>query len=329
MPSVTASERKLCTADFNSCISPSTEASSHADWTVLRHVVVELLRDVRHDGVEQTQSDAETAVEGVYGALHNGADLGNVLERRQTRLHHLEVDVAELVQPEVFSNASVTCAWCQYCNGVTHLGDVFVQLQQNPAVFPLQGRRNGAHVDLKALDLGHGELERVPYLVAEVPAADDLVHIEQDGPVLAGQGQKAETQGISTAGGDALRELLLLKRNGLLDLPGGQAGVGDLFIEAFEGGPLNNLERVQHVALALAHLLTTRITHERVQVDLRERQLAHQMQGHHHHPRNPEEDDVVTGLEQGGGEELQEVGVLLVRPAQGGQREESGRKPCV
>ena len=51
-------------------------------------------------------------------------------------------------------------------------------------------------------------------------------------------------------------------------------------------------ERVDDIALGLAHLLAFGVAHERVDVHVPERDLVHEVEPHHDHARHPEKDDV-------------------------------------
>ena len=77
----------------------------------------------------------------------------------------------------------------------------------------------------------------------------------------------------------------------------------------------NNIQRVQHVALGLGHLLSLGVAHQAVQVDRVEGHLVSELQRHHHHARNPEEQDVVAGLQHAGRVEALQVLRILLRPA--------------
>ena len=59
---------------------------------------------------------------------------------------------------------------------------------------------------------------------------------------------------------------------------------------------LDHLERVDDVALRLAHLRAGRVADDPVQVDRVERLDIGQEEAEHHHPRDPEEEDLVRGL---------------------------------
>jgi hypothetical protein len=69
--------------------------------------------------------------------------------------------------------------------------------------------------------------------------------------------------------------------------------------EAERVGPVlvDELERVDHVAEALRHLLAVLVAHHPVVVDHVERHLVEEPQPDHQHPRHPEGVDVVAGLE--------------------------------
>ena len=57
------------------------------------------------------------------------------------------------------------------------------------------------------------------------------------------------------------------------------------------------VQRVDAVALGLAHLLAFRVADQAVHIDVLERDLAGDVLGHHDHARHPEEDDVEAGDE--------------------------------
>ena len=91
---------------------------------------------------------------------------------------------------------------------------------------------------------------------------------------------------------------------------------------------VDDVERVDGVALDLRHLLAVLVGDHRVQVDRPERHLLHEVQPRHHHPRDPEEDDVVPGLEQRRRVEGLEL-AGLVGPAQRRERPQPRREPGV
>ena len=77
---------------------------------------------------------------------------------------------------------------------------------------------------------------------------------------------------------------------------------------------LDRLERVDHVAAGLGHLLAAHAD-EPVEVHGRERRALGEAQARHDHPRHPEEEDVVSGDEDVGRIELlRGRGVFLGQP---------------
>ncbi len=91
---------------------------------------------------------------------------------------------------------------------------------------------------------------------------------------------------------------------------------------------VDQVERVDDIALGLRHFLPVLVAHQSVDIDGVERLLLHEVDAHHHHPGDPEEDDVKAGDEH--------VGLVIagefrrfLRPAEGGEGPEGGGEPCV
>ena len=64
---------------------------------------------------------------------------------------------------------------------------------------------------------------------------------------------------------------------------------------------IHDLERIDHVALGLRHLLLVGIAHQAVHVNFAERHLARHLEAEHDHARHPEEQDVEAGDQQRSG----------------------------
>ena len=77
-----------------------------------------------------------------------------------------------------------------------------------------------------------------------------------------------------------------------------QAG-GALFDQLVEADAVDQVDRVEHVALRLRHLLAFGIADQAMHIDVLERDLAGDVLGHHDHARDPEEDDVEAGDQHG------------------------------
>ena len=109
---------------------------------------------------------------------------------------------------------------------------------------------------------------------------------------------------------------------------GAQQADGGFGDQVVERDAVDQVERIERVALRLRHLLAFGVAHERVDVDVAERHLAGEVQGHHDHPRDPEENDVEAGDQhRRGQEELQILGFL--RPAERGERHQRRGEPGV
>ena len=78
---------------------------------------------------------------------------------------------------------------------------------------------------------------------------------------------------------------------------------------------VDEVERVEHVALRLRHLLPVLVADDRVDVDVAERHVAREVGRRHDHARDPEEDDVEAGHEHGRRQERREL-LRVVGPAQ-------------
>ena len=79
---------------------------------------------------------------------------------------------------------------------------------------------------------------------------------------------------------------------------GGKGGQGKP--EGISAIGVDDIQRVDDVALGLAHFLTLFVPHERVNVNVTKRHVSHKMDSHHHHSGDPEEENVESG-HQGGG----------------------------
>ena len=94
---------------------------------------------------------------------------------------------------------------------------------------------------------------------------------------------------------DAGRELLA---RGLIDgrcqMRLHQAG-GALGQQGFEGDAIDDVQRVEHIALGLGHLLAFAVAHQAMHIHFAERHIAHELDAEHHHAGDPEKDDVKAG----------------------------------
>ena len=143
------------------------------------------------------------------------------------------------------------------------------------------------------------EARGVPQLVAEVAVALAALGVEVDVPPEARVAGHGEAQRVGTIGRHALRELFPHPRGHLgRGLGFAQAG-GALVDQGVQVHALDQVHRVEHVALGLAHLLAFAVAHHPVDVDVAKGHLAREVGGHHDHPGDPEEDDLVAGDQHG------------------------------
>jgi len=142
----------------------------------------------------------------------------------------------------------------------------------------------------------------IPQLVAEVAVALAALGVEVDAAAQRGQRGEGEAQRVGAVGRDAFGEFLF----GLLAHLGRGLGlaqaVGALFEQGFERDAVDQVHRVQHIALGLAHLLALRVEHQAVDVDMLEGDAAGEVGRHHDHAGDPEEDDVVAGDQHAAGQ---------------------------
>ena len=88
-------------------------------------------------------------------------------------------------------------------------------------------------------------------------------------------------------------------------------GVGAVFVD--------EVERIERVALGFRHLLAALVAYQPMDIDLPERHVVHEVQTHHHHPGDPEEDDVEARHQHVAGIVASQLGRFL-RPAQRRER---------
>ena len=64
--------------------------------------------------------------------------------------------------------------------------------------------------------------------------------------------------------------------------------------QRIEVDTVDQVQRIEHVALRLGHLLAVRIADEPMYVNLAKRYFVHEFETHHDHARDPEKDDIET-----------------------------------
>eukprot|EP00754_Rhynchopus_humris_P043566 Rhum_TRINITY_DN3360_c0_g1::Rhum_TRINITY_DN3360_c0_g1_i1::g.10617::m.10617 len=289
--------------------------AGHHGLRELEEVVAEV---VQPEGVRATHRLREVvAHEGVVDGRHGVVQAG-------------EDPVADEREVEHFTllELRVAAALGQQC--LRHLVDTRVLLpRQERRAGRREQRRHKRRLRRQHLHR-HAVLDGVPQLVAEVAVRHNLLDVEVHVAARRGVREQTDPEGVAAALGNALiAEGLLLELHSPLHLSLRQVALQELVVEGLQGDATAHVKRVDDVAERLAHLASLLVAHHRVQVHGVERQLVQEDQRRHDHARHPEEQDVVASLEQLRREELLEVLVLRVGPAQGRVRQQTRREPGV
>src|SRR5581483_11092006 len=85
---------------------------------------------------------------------------------------------------------------------------------------------------------------------------------------------------------------------------------------------------VDDIALRLRHLLPFLIADQRMDVDVAERHVAHELEAHHDHARDPEEKDIEAGDEHRRRIEALQI-FRLLRPAERRERPQARGEPGI
>ena len=218
-----------------------------------------------------------------------GAGLGLRILTMEGVFGQFDVPVAELVPGKGVEHAGRLVELVVVQSGVGGLRSIR-KPGQNPAVGTGEPFGQGGF-GRKSLQVHQGEAAGVPQLVDEMPVTFDPLHRQLDVASLRGESRQGETEGI--------RAVIV-----------------------------DHQQRIDNIAAALAHLLSLRVAHQRMEINIAEWHLAHETQAHHHHARHPEEQDVETGHQTGSRIKLLKR-CRLVRPAHRGEGPESRGKPGV
>ena len=127
---------------------------------------------------------------------------------------------------------------------------------------------------------------------------------------------------------NSLRKGCLLKTGRSLQLLGIQVADKKFIVERLQLDSLDDVEWVNDIPQALAHLPTFRVSDKRMTVNLTKRDASSELDAEHYHPRAPEEDDVVASLQNRLGVESFHVR-RFSRPTERGEWPQSRAKPRV
>jgi len=152
-----------------------------------------------------------------------------------------------------------------------------------------------------AFGIHQHEAGGVPQLVAEIAITLATAEIEVDIAAQRCQRGKREAQRIGAERRNAIGKFLaggFFDAGSLLRIhqTGGTLGYQRIDIDA-----IDQIDRVERIALRLRHLLAAGIAYQAMHVHGLERYLPGEVSGHHDHAGDPEEDDVeaVTSTEEG------------------------------
>ena len=169
----------------------------------------------------------------------------------------------------------------------------------------------------------------VPQFVTEVAVTLDAAHVELNVAAGGGQRSEGEAQRIGAVARDAVGKLaagLLFDLLGELRL---HHAAGALGHQRIQPDAVDQVDRVEHIALRLGHLVAVAVAHQAVHVDLVKGHLAvPELEPHHDHARDPEEDDIEAGHQHAGGVEIPEA-FALFGPAQRGEGPERRAEPGI
>src|SRR5471030_189946 len=293
-----------------------------------RDALPDFFGDEWHERVRQTQSDFQHTNQGAAGAalaFNRGVFVP------QHRLGEFQVPVAILVPDELVQGLCRQVE-AELVELTGHFGFGALQLRDDPAI--RQGQFVGFAVLAAVFALVQNIARSVPDLVAEVAIAFDAAHVELDVTTGGRQRAESEAQSVGAVAGDAVGELVAGLLLDLLRQFRLHQAVDAFVHQVFQLDTVDDVQRVQDVALGLGHLLAQAIAYQTVNINGLERNLRravfvlHQVHGHHDHPGNQEENDVETGHQHVGGVEfLQELGLL--RPAERGEGPQARTEPGV
>ena len=166
-----------------------------------------------------------------------------------------------------------------------------------------------------------------PLQAGEDPGVLDRLRVGRDGRQrhALGHAQQHEARRVE----ELVRELLALQHLLVGEAHVLRGGHGEQ-AEAHRVGAVlvDQVERVDARAQRLGHPAPVAGEDRRVDVDVRERHVAGELQPEHDHPRDPQEEDVARRGEHVGRVEGAQLG-RVVRPAQRGERPQAGGEPRV
>jgi hypothetical protein len=121
---------------------------------------------------------------------------------------------------------------------------------------------------IMAFDVHQHEAGGVPQLVAEIAVAVAAVQVELDVAARRSEAGEGEAQRVGAEGRDAFREFLAGLLGDALGLLRVHQAAGALFDQRVNADAVDQVDRVEHVALGLRHLLAFAVADQAVHIDV-------------------------------------------------------------
>ena len=173
---------------------------------------------------------------------------------------------------------------------VFHCGDGGLQARADPAI----GRAELWLARLHFFSIEKHKLGGIPEFVAKVLVAFYAAQVEANIPSGSRKRRERKTQRIGAIGIDALGKLFACRgfnsRSQMFLHESGRA----FFQKPIEINAVNEVKRIEHIALGLGHFLSFGIANQSMDIDFAKRHVAHELDAHHYHPGYPEENNVET-----------------------------------
>ncbi len=258
----------------------------------------EILGDERDDRMRQTQRRLEHAQQRTPGRalLRVGPGL-------HLNLGDFDIPIAVLVPHELVDRAGGIVETV-LGEALFHLRFGLLQQAHDPAVRlrKLQVSAGTAFFGgmvpepaILAFAVHQHEATGIPQLVAEVAVAFATVQVEVERARERRQRSEGEAHGVGAVAPNALRVVLADRLLDLLLVFRAQQADRGFRNQVFKRDAVDQVQRIDGIALRLRHFLAFGVAHNGVDVDVAERHFAGEVQGHHDHPCDPEEDDVESG----------------------------------
>ena len=142
----------------------------------------------------------------------------------------------------------------------------------------------------------------IPELVAKVSVTLAALAVEVDAAAQACQRCKGKAQGICTVTRNASRKFFFSVFSYLWRRFRLAQALRAFVQQRCQFNPVNQVNRIQHIAFRLAHLFALRVFDQAMDVHVFERNLPREMRGHHDHAGDPKENDVVASHQHARGQ---------------------------